>query len=169
MKQIVVFTAGDLLCAFTASAVEEILPMPRLWRHPSLPRVVEGFFRFGSTVVATLNFNLLFDIPKSRGDEGELYQHLVLIKAREGQLIAVLVERVVDVTMADMVAVEVTSESESLNDCVEQGVAYGERFVSVLNSQRLMIETERQKLTDMTREAERRAAEWSDLPGESRP
>ncbi|RVU21549.1 chemotaxis protein CheW [Methylobacterium oryzihabitans] len=143
-------------CALRREAADEILPLPRLWRPPGAPAALAGFLNLSGEAVAVLDLAALLGLaaPAGRG----LYRHLVLCTAPR---IALLVERVTDLVTVPPDAVRPVSGAATLNGCVAEEIRLGDRLVHGLAVERILLAEERGRLSDATREAQRRLAEWA--------
>ena len=160
--QIIVFDVCGTACALHRSAVREFLPLPRLWRPPSLPRPVAGFFNLGGDAVPVLRLDVLFGLQKGEDNpEADLYRHLILIQTNAAGPVALLVDRVLDVVTVKATQVSGVRQAETLNGCVEAEITWGDRLVHLLSADRILMTEEQQALAELGRQAQSRLDEWA--------
>lgn len=163
-RDLVIFDAGEHRCALESTAVRALLPLPRLWRPPSLPRVIEGYADIGGSAVPVVALARLFApaLP-GQGAAPSVYSHLILTDGeapREGP-VAFLVDRVVELRRVAAADLTEAKDRDSLNGCVGAEAEIDGRLVHVLEKSRLLLAEEASALADLDREAERRRAEWT--------
>ena len=162
--QILVFDVGETRCALRREGVQEILPLPRLWRPPSLPRPVAGFFNFGGTAVAAVRLDILFGMRETPTDAHDLYRHLILIReSKSKHPMALLVDRVVDVTSVTEQQLSPVRETSSLNGCVEAELDLSGRLVHLLSLDKILFAEEQEAIAVLGRNAQDRLSEWAAL------
>ncbi|WP_027314666.1 chemotaxis protein CheW [Microvirga flocculans] len=161
--QIIVFDVCGTACALHRSAVRELLPLPRLWRPPVLPRSVAGFFNLSGQAVPVLRLDVLFGLEQADQDpEDALYRHLILFEGKGASGVqALLADRVLDVVRLGMSDVFPVREAETLNGCVEAEVSWNGQLVHLLSVERLLLAEERQALAELSRQAQNRLGEWA--------
>ena len=161
--QIIIFDVCGTACALHRSAVREFLPLPHLWRPPSLPRPVAGFFNLGGDAVPVIRLDVLFGLQKGEvNPEADLYRHLILIGAGgSAGPSALLVDRVLDVVTVNTAQLSDVRQAESLNGCVEAEVTWGDRLVHLLSAERILLTEEQQALAELGRQAQSRLDEWA--------
>jgi purine-binding chemotaxis protein CheW len=161
--QIIIFDVCGTACALHRSAVREFLPLPHLWRPPSLPRPVAGFFNLGGDAVPVIRLDVLFGLQKGEvNPEADLYRHLILIGAGgSAGPSALLVDRVLDVVTVNTAQLSDVRQAESLNGCVEAEVTWGDRLVHLLSAERILLAEEQQALAELGRQAQSRLDEWA--------
>lgn len=161
--QVILFDVGGLACALSRSSVRELLPLPRLWRPPALPRPVAGFFNLSGKAVPVIRLNVLFGLEQGRGsDEAELYRHLILVDGLAGSGVnAFLVDRVLDVADVDGARISPMPEGNTLNGCVEAEIDLEGRLVHLLSLERILLAEEQQALAELGRDAQSRLSEWA--------
>jgi purine-binding chemotaxis protein CheW len=161
--QIIVFDVCGTACALHRSAVRELLPLPRLWRPPALPRPVAGFFNLSGQAVPVLRLDVLFGLEQGQlGAEDDLYRHLILIEGQGGSgANALLVDRVLDVATVNASQLSPVQQEETLNGCIEAEVTWGDRLVHLLSVARILLAEEQQALAELGRHAQNRLGEWA--------
>lgn len=161
--QIIIFDVCGAACALHRSAVREFLPLPRLWRPPSLPRPVAGFFNLGGDAVPVVRLDVLFGLQRTEdAPEADLYRHLILIgTSSTAGPVALLVDRVLDVVTVKATQVSGVRQAETLNGCVEAEVTWGDRLVHLLSANRILMTEEQQALAELGRQAQSRLDEWA--------
>jgi purine-binding chemotaxis protein CheW len=162
-QQAIIFDVSSTSCALRRNAVRELLPLPRLWRPPALPRPVAGFFNLSGKAVPVLRLNVLFGLEQGTANqETELYRHLILVEAlgRSGPC-ALLVDRVQDVVDLAGARLSRVSETDTLNGCVEAEIEFRGGLVHLLSLERILFAEEQQSLVELGRDAQNRLGEWA--------
>lgn len=162
---LVVFAVAGRVCALRREAVRELLPLPRLWAPPGLPRPLDGFLNLGGRPVPVLALaRLLGDEEEAAAADpaARAYHHLLLLHgpAPGPAPLALRVDRVLDVLRLPAGAARPVAEGDSLGGVVSAEVVAGERLLHLLEADRLLLARERAVLDSLTREAARRQAEW---------
>lgn len=161
--QVITFDICGTTCALRRNAVRELLPMPRLWQPPALPRPVAGFFNLGGKAVPVIRLDVLFGLERKAEDpDSVLYQHLILVKGlgRSGS-IALLVDRVLDVIDIASTDFSPVPAQDTLNGCVEAEMSLDGRLVHLLSLERILLAEEQQALAELSRNAQSRLSEWA--------
>jgi len=151
---------GEQLVAVRSSDIDAILPLPRLWRPPSLPRPIMGFFNLGGEAVAALSLKRLL----GREEDAALnyYAHLLLLYPRDGVRHALLVDRAADFfEPADSVLMPV-KDADSFNGCIAAEVSMDGQIVHVLSTERLLLSAETERVKHLTEMAQQRMNEWAE-------
>ncbi|MBZ6077778.1 chemotaxis protein CheW [Microvirga puerhi] len=161
--QIILFDVSGTECALRRDSVRELLPLPRLWRPPSLPRPVAGFFNLSGTAVPVIQLDILFSLDRLQADaEDGLYHHLILLDGlAQDQPVALLVDRVQDIVEIDASKLCPVRDQGSLNGCVEAELDFGPRLVHLLSPSRILLVEEQQALAALNRQAQDRLGAWS--------
>jgi purine-binding chemotaxis protein CheW len=162
-QQAILFDVSGTSCALRRHAVRELLPLPRLWRPPALPRPVAGFLNLSGKAVPVLRLNVLFGLEEGTvSQEAELYRHLILVEAlgRSGPC-ALLVDRVQDMVDLSGARLSPVSETKTLNGCVEAEIELKGRLVHLLSLERILFAEEQQSLVELGRDAQNRLGEWA--------
>jgi purine-binding chemotaxis protein CheW len=161
--QIIVFDVGGLACALRRSTVKELLPLPRLWRPPGLPRPVAGFFNLSGIAVPVVRLDTLFGLEATTSDaEAELYRHLILVDGLTGSgRTALLVDRVLDVIQVDESRLSAVRPENTLNGCVEAEITRESGLLHLLSIERILLAEEQQALAELGRQAQTRLGEWA--------
>lgn len=153
---------GTRRCALPAAVVRELLPLPRLWRPPGLPRPLAGFLNLGGAAVPVLDLPRLLGLADPAGGaESALYRHLVLAAGvLPGQDLALLVDRVLDMMTAPASALRPLAPEQSLNGCASAEIETPEGFVHLLAPDRILLAQERSRLAALRDAEQARLAEW---------
>jgi purine-binding chemotaxis protein CheW len=161
--QIITFDVNGTACALRRDQVRELLPLPRLWRPPALPRPVAGFFNLGGKAVPVIRLDALFGLEENQeGGEAALYRHLILVQVLgQPAPAALLADRVLDVANIAADQLSPVREGSSLNGCVEAEITLGSRLVHLLSLERLLFAEEQQALAELGRHAQNRLGEWT--------
>lgn len=161
--QIILFDVGGTECALRRNAVQELLPLPHLWRPPGLPRPVAGFFSLSGTAVPVIELEVLFGLDEDRASpEAKLYRHLILIKGIAPDLqTALLVNRVEDYAEISNSHLSPVRTEGTLNGCIEAEIDLDGRLVHLLSLQRILLAGEQRALIELNRQAQSRLDAWS--------
>jgi purine-binding chemotaxis protein CheW len=161
--QIITFDVNGTACALSRAQVRELLPLPRLWRPPALPRPVAGFFNLGGKAVPVLRLDVLFGLDGQQDDgEAALYRHLILVRVSgQPEPMALLADRALDIVTIANTQLSPVREGNSLNGCVEAEITLGSRLVHLLSLERLLFAQEQQALDELSRHAQSRLGEWT--------
>lgn len=164
--QYLLLRLGTRRCALPRAVVREILPLPRLWRPPGLPRPLAGFMNLGGHALPVLDLVRLFGLEaEGAGGEAALYRHVVLTSApAEGERFGLLVDRVLDLVNIPSAQLRPIPPESTLNDCAVAEIETPEGFVHLLDPGRLLLEGERARLAALRQGAQARLAEW-EAPG----
>ncbi|GGE41589.1 hypothetical protein GCM10007276_18700 [Agaricicola taiwanensis] len=155
-----VFEVNGTSCALRTDEVAEFLPLPRLSRPPSLPRMIAGFLNLAGTAIPVIDMDALLGSSRDALAEPGPYAHLILTRPAAGQkTVALLVKRVSEV-ISSKEAPQPVSDDKTLNGCVSGIIEIGSRSVHILASERLLLEAERQELAALTAAAQVRLGEW---------
>ncbi|MCB5175078.1 MULTISPECIES: chemotaxis protein CheW [Microvirga] len=161
--QVILFDVSGIACALRRHSVKELLPLPRLWHPPGLPRPVAGFFNLSGAAVPVVRLDVLFGLQRREGaTEADLYRHLILIdKVTDSGPAAFLVDRVLDVTDVGEAQLSPVRPENSLNGCVEAEIDRNGRLVHLLSLERVLFAEEKQVLDELGRNAQSRLNEWT--------
>jgi len=164
--QYLLLRLGTRRCALPRAAVREILPLPRLWRPPGLPRPLAGFMNLGGDALPVLDLVRLFGL-EAEGAAGEaaLYRHVVLTGPLPGgEPFGLLVDRVLDLLNIPPAQLRPIPPENTLNNCAVAEIETPDGFVHLLAPDRLLLEGERARLAALRQGAQARLAEW-EAPG----
>ncbi|MEI6987388.1 MAG: chemotaxis protein CheW [Rhodospirillaceae bacterium] len=160
MTNLLVFIVADTVLALPLDVIREILPLPLLSRPPQVPSLLAGFFNLRGQATPVLRLDLLLGLA---GRGAVVYAPLLLLKARamgtEARPMALLVDEVRGIKAVTAGAMLPVSESDSLNGCVLAELADALPPTHVLSLESLLLERERQCISEHQSWAERRLAE----------
>lgn len=159
----VLLRLGNRRCALPCGAVREVLPLPRLYRPPGLPRPLAGFMNLGGAAVPVLDLMRLFGLT-AEGAEGEaaLYRHVVLTAGPGGRgSLGLLVDRVLDLRRIPPEQLRPVTEATTLNGCAVAEVETPEGFIHLLAADRILLAQEQAALAGLREAAQARLAEWA--------
>ena len=163
-EQLVLFAVGGARLALRRGAIRELLPLPRLWTPPGLPRVLAGFLNLGGEAVAVLRLSRLLEPETEIRAEDDaaagIYRHLILLDDGRERL-ALLVDRVLDVVRVPAESLQALPAEQSLNGCAEAEVSLPDGFARLLTPERLLMERERATLAELEGQARRRLEDWA--------
>jgi purine-binding chemotaxis protein CheW len=153
----VLFALTDRICALPRMDVDEILPLPRLWKPPGTPDMLAGMLNLAGEAVPVVSLRALFRLGPALSD---IYQHVLRITSpTHGRPLAFLVDRVLDVLAAD--ELNPVHAAETFNGCVvaELPLATG-GVAHVLATERILLEEERVRLAGIQESTRARRAAW---------
>jgi purine-binding chemotaxis protein CheW len=156
-RVLVLFHLGDQLAAFPMEDVERIAPMAELARPAGLPSVVEGILNWSGRAVPVLRLDRLLPLPSvSFG----LYSMLIVLRGVSDGRVAIPVDRVSEiVTVLARNLLQVSAEN-SFNGCSQATVLVKERPVPILSPARILVQRERETLSEFGRVAQMRLQNW---------
>ncbi|WBV45367.1 chemotaxis protein CheW [Pseudoroseomonas cervicalis] len=158
------FRLGSRRCALPRAAVQEVLPLPRLWRPPGLPRVMAGFLNLGGVALPVLDLARLFGLQDGAAAEQALYRHILLLPGSAGGALGLLVDRVLDLQRVAQDRLRAVPPEATLNGCAVAEIETPEGFVHLLDPARILLAQEAAALAALRDSAESRLAEWSGPP-----
>jgi purine-binding chemotaxis protein CheW len=124
--------------------VREVVPLPHLFRPPSLPAVLAGFLNLAGTAIPVLRLGHLFGLPDQPPG---LHTPLVVLRHPDTHL-ALMVDRVTRILAVSADAILPLPENHSFNDCVEGMVTDADHVVLLLSPERILLEKEQQCLAE---------------------
>jgi len=160
---LVLFAMSGMACALPREAVRALLPVPHLDSPPGLPPLLAGFLNLGGKAVPVVELALLLGAPPGKPHP---YRHLILLdrpSAGEGEALALLVDRVMDVAPGGL-PIRPVEADRSLGGVVAGEVAAAGGSVHLLDSARLLMAQEAAILDALSSQAQRRLAQWN-TPG----
>ncbi|MEQ8664909.1 MAG: chemotaxis protein CheW [Rhodospirillales bacterium] len=139
----VCFELGGSLFALPRTSLDEIHPLPLLFRPPGSPAALEGVYDVGGELVSAVRLDRLLGLEEC--DPG-LYSHLIRLN-EEHSSIALIVEKVVSVGPAGPGGVRPLDVDETFRGCVSGELDRGDTLVHVLAVDRLINASEAQRLS----------------------
>lgn len=152
MNNFVVFKLEKKECALPVSDVSEFIALPALAQPPGLPPILAGFLNLEGNAIPVIRLDHLFDLPKK--DPGPYTPLIVLKTGKFG--VALLVDRIMDVVAISSNSILTVQESQTFNACAIGEIAIDGRAVSILSSERLLLEKERQSIAEFQAIEQRR-------------
>jgi purine-binding chemotaxis protein CheW len=157
-RALVVFSLGERLGALPLESVEKIAPMADLARPPGLPAPLEGILNLAGAAVPVVRLNRLLQLPERRPG---LYSMLVLLKGSDlDDRVAMLVDRVVEISSVPSSAMLPIGEGDSFNACIEGTVTLRGQAVHVLSPRHILLQTEYESLSAFRAIEQRRLDDW---------
>jgi purine-binding chemotaxis protein CheW len=141
----VMFRLSEQAYVLPTQAVDEIVSMAELSRPPCAPAMLAGFLNFGGEPVAVINLRRLFDLPAL---EPGLYTPLVILK-HELLHIALQVDEVMQIIGESDSRLIPLGERCCLNDAATATLEVNGETAIVLSPERLLLDAERLKLTEL--------------------
>jgi chemotaxis signal transduction protein len=154
---LVVFHLAGQLAAIPLENVDRIAPMAQLAHPPGLPASLEGILNLAGTAVPVLRLDRLLALPEQAP---RLYSMLILLKGVANGHIAILVDRVSEILPLPESAFLPVANDHSFNACAEAAVTVRGEIVHVLSPSRILIEQEREALSEYQATAQRRLQDW---------
>jgi purine-binding chemotaxis protein CheW len=162
--QILCLDVRGRACALRASAVREILPVPRLHRPPEAPKPLAGFMDVGGAVVPVVRLDILLGL-EAEAEPDVFYGHVVRLRQdAAGARVGLLVDRVTAMKGVESDDLRPMRDDQSLNGLVEAEISQDGALTSLLSADRLLLEHERTAVAEWARRAAERAAQWSPVP-----
>jgi len=143
-RDLLVFDISGKFCALPVEDLLEIIPMASLSRPPSMPTIMEGFLNLRGTAVPVVSLSRMFRLQER---PLELYTPIIVVRGRDYPL-AFLVDHVTQILSLSVEDAVALQKDHSFNDCAEAQAATRERVVHIFSSKRLLIEKEKQCLTE---------------------
>lgn len=150
-------TMAGMALALPATAIAEIVPLPRLWRPPGAPPVVFGVMDLRVQAVAVVRLDRLLGLD----NDGRLgpFSPVVVLKGTAPWGVAV--ERAVGVHRIEAGQVAPAPADSSFNGCVEVVVPGRMPPLLLLRPERLLLVREKRALEAFAEMARERAGEWA--------
>jgi purine-binding chemotaxis protein CheW len=143
MKMMVFRLGGNRFCLPTLH-VQEVAPMATLLRPPGLPSVLEGFLNLGGVGVPVLRLARLFGLAEGEPDYGTA---LVILRCEPS--LALLVDEVENVVEMAAEARVSLDPGNTFNDGTSGSWDDGRGPIHVLAVERILLEEERLRLTEL--------------------
>jgi purine-binding chemotaxis protein CheW len=154
-RDLLVFDISGKFCALPVEDLLEIVPMASLSRPPSMPTIMEGFLNLRGTAVPVVSLSRMFRLQER---PLELHTPIIVVRGRRCPL-AFLVDHVTQILSLSVENAVPLQRDHSFNDCAEAQVATTEHVVHILSPERLLIEKERQCLSEFQAMEQRRLNE----------
>src|SRR5713226_3579615 len=151
------FHLAGQLAAIPLENVDRIAPMAQLARPPGLPAPLEGILNLAGTAVPVLRLDRLLALPEQPPG---LYSMLIVLKGVSNGRIAILVDRVSEILPLPGSAF-LPVANHSFNACAEAAVTVRGEIVHVLSPASILLEQEREALSEYQAIAQRRLQDWN--------
>ena len=151
------FHIAGRLAALPLEDVKRIAPMVQLMCPPGLPSPLEGILNLAGTAVPVLRLDHLLQLPEKRPG---LYSMLIVLKGASDGQIALLVDRVTEILSVPGGALLPIGAEHSFNGFAEATVAVRGQVVHLLAPARILLEKERDSLSEFQVVAQGRLQEW---------
>jgi len=152
----VLFRLASELLAVDASAVREIALMAQLSTPGGLPPVLAGFLNLAGCPIPIIRLHRLFELPEPAHG---LYTQILIIGGGARSSFGWIVDRVVDVVTVREADIMAVPEGECFKDCAKGIFTYGGAQVSLVDSERILLEKERQCITSFREREQARLRE----------
>ncbi len=142
---LLIFQLAGYECAIPCERVQEVISIAATAQSPGQPSTIEGFLNLRGDAIPVVILRRLFALP-----EIEPGIHTPVIIARLGDtLTGLLVDRVLEVAMADSEGMKPLAENHSLNECANAYLTLDGRRVVLLDCDRLLLEEEKRRFTEL--------------------
>jgi len=111
---------------------------------PNMPSILEGFLNLRGSAVPVVSVSRLFQLPER---SPELYTPIIVVK-KSGSPLAFLVDYVSQIRSVAIEDRLPLQRDDSFNGCTEAESTIDGRTVQILSPERLLIEKERQCLSE---------------------
>lgn len=155
-RRVIVFSVCGQGYALALNEVREIVPLPLLTRSPGLPSVLAGFLNLAGSALPVVRLDRLFELPEQTPG---LYTPLLILANADSRM-ALLVEKVSEITSVVPENIVPVGESQALNDCAEGLTMLHGRMVLLLSAERLLLEKEKQCLAELQAREQKRLEDW---------
>lgn len=151
-QRVAILGIAEKSCAIRLGAIREIVHMARLHCPPGMPGILAGFLNLSGTAVPVVRLDRLFNL---REIQVSIFTQLVIVETLGGPL-ALMAERVTDIVALNASNQLPLTAPDTFNGCVESLFEFGNKTIQLLSIDRILLEKERQCLSDFqTREQER--------------
>jgi len=156
-RVLLVFHLAGRIAAFPLESVERVAPMAELARPPGLPSPVEGILNLAGSAIPVLRLDRLLQLPEQPPG---LYSMLIILKGVSNGRIAMLVDRVSEILSVPESELLPIGKEHSLNACAEATLPARGRLIHLLSPTRILLEKERETLSEFHVMAQRRLHDW---------
>jgi chemotaxis signal transduction protein len=156
-RALLVFHLAGQFAAVPLENVERIVPMAQLARPPGMPAPLEGILNLAGTATPVVRLDHLLQGEVRRPG---LYSMLIVLKGVSAGSIALLVDRISEVLSVQESALVPVHDEDSFNACAEATVSMRGEIVHLLSPTRILLEKERETLSEFQATAQRRLQDW---------
>jgi purine-binding chemotaxis protein CheW len=156
-RGLLVFQLAVQTAALPLENVQRIVPMAQLAHPPGLPSLLEGILNLAGAAVPVLRLDRLLHLTSQRLG---LYSALIVVSGVSDGRIAILVDRVSEILTVPESALLPIGEDDSFNACAEAAVSVRGQMVYLLSPTRLLLEKERETLSQFQSIAQQRLQDW---------
>jgi purine-binding chemotaxis protein CheW len=156
-RALLVFHLAGQLAAVPLENVERIAPMTQLARPIGMPAPLEGVLNLAGMAVPVVRLDRLLQLP---APPPGLYSMLIILKGVSSGRAALLVDRVIEILSVPGSALVPVHDEDSFNACAEATVSMRGEIVHLLSPTRILLEKERETLSDFHAMAQRRLQDW---------
>jgi purine-binding chemotaxis protein CheW len=157
-RALLVFHLAGQLAAVPLENVERIAPMTQLARPTGMPSPLEGILNLAGTAVPVVRLDRLLQLPVRRPG---LYSMLIVLKGISDRRIALLVDRVSEILSVPASGLLPVRDEDSFNACAEATVSVRGEIVHLLSPTQILLEKERETLSEFQAMAQRRLQDWA--------
>jgi purine-binding chemotaxis protein CheW len=156
-RALLVFHLAGQLAAVPLENVERIAPMTQLARPSGMPAPLEGILNLAGTAVPVVRLDHLLQLPERKPG---LYSMLIVLKGVSGGWTALLVDRVSEILTVPESDLLPLGGEDSFNACAEATVSVRGEIIHLLSPARILIEKERETLSEFQATTQRRLKDW---------
>ena len=156
-RVLLVFHLSGQTAALPLESAQRIVPMAQLARPLGLPSLLEGILNLGGRVAPVLRLDRLLHLPLQRLG---LYSTLIIVNGVSDGRVAILVDRVSEILTVPESALLPIGEEDSFNACAVAAVFVQGQMVPLLSPARILLEKEREALSQFQAMAQRRLQDW---------
>jgi purine-binding chemotaxis protein CheW len=156
-RVLLVFHLAGQLAAIPLAEVESVASMAQLARPPGLPLPLEGILNRAGKAVPVWRLDRLLQLPEQPPG---LYSMMILLKGDSDCRTAMLVDRVSEILSVPESALVPVDKKDSFNACAEAEVSLKGQVIHLLSTGRILLEQEREALSEFQAMAQRRLQDW---------
>jgi purine-binding chemotaxis protein CheW len=156
-RALLLFHLAEQTIAVPLDSVQRIVPMAQLARPPGLPSLLEGILNLSGRAVPVMRLDRLLQLPLQRLG---LYSTLIVVNGVSDGQIALLVDRVSEILTVSKSAWLPIGKEDSFNACAVAEVSVKGQMVPLLSLDRILVEKEREALSEFQAMEQRRLQDW---------
>ena len=160
-RTLLLFHLAGRTAAFPLESIQRVTPMAQLARPPGLPAALEGILNLGGAAVPVVRLDRLLQLPEQRLG---LYSMLIILKGPSASQIGILVDRVSGIISVPQSALLPVRDEDTFNACAEAAVSVSDQVIHILSPARILLEKERETLSQFQAAAQRRLQDWEPAP-----
>lgn len=154
--QVIGVSIGGQPCALPSERILRLVHFTDLATPPGLPPSIGGFLNFRGTAVPVLHTALMFALPEP---PAHLYTPIILLQG-DSHPLGLIVDSLGRSLRVDDDSRRPVTRKHCFNECVEAEIETPEGTLHLLSIERLLLEEERQRVTQLQAAAQERLAKW---------